>query len=91
VRRPGCQLEGHAFEDHNIVLADGTLLLLTQDRVEINAVERHEGAGGVGERVCELGVVVREGLLDKIGVGGGVRRVGSLLPCTLSTIPAAKQ
>jgi hypothetical protein len=40
------QLEGHAFEDHNIVLADGTLLLLTQDRVEIDAVERHEGGAG---------------------------------------------
>lgn len=64
------QLEGHAVEDHDIVLADGTLLLLTQDRVEIDAVERHEGAGGVGGRVGELGVVVRDELLDEIGVGG---------------------
>jgi hypothetical protein len=42
------QLEGHALEDHDIVLADGALLLLTQDRVEIDAVQRHEGGGRVG-------------------------------------------
>ena len=53
------QLEGHALEDHDIVLADGALLLLTQDRVEIDAVEGHEGAGGIGGGVRELGVVVR--------------------------------
>lgn len=41
-------LEAHALDDHDIVLADGTLLLLTQDRVEIDAVERHEGGGRVG-------------------------------------------
>src|SRR5262249_60303323 len=56
------QLEGHAVEDHDIVLADGTLLLLTQDRVEIDAVERHEGAGGVGGRGGGVG-----------GGGGGER------------------
>src|SRR6266545_8308413 len=48
------QLEGHALEDHDIVLADGALLVLTQDRVEIDAVEGHEGTGGVGGGVREL-------------------------------------
>ena len=67
------ELEGHALEDHDIVLADGALLVLTQDRVEINAVEGHEGAGGVGGGVRELGVVVRDEPLGEIGIGGGAR------------------
>ncbi len=41
-------------EGDHVVLADGPLLVLAEDRVEIDAVERHEGAGRVRRRVREL-------------------------------------
>ncbi len=65
------QLESHALEGDDIVRADGALRLLTQDRVEIEAVEGHDGAGGVGGGVRELGAEALEGAADLRGMGAG--------------------
>lgn len=59
---PPARLLGHlqrqVGQGDDVVLADGPLLELAEDRVEIGAVERHEGAGRVGGRVRELVVVI---------------------------------
>ena len=44
--------------DHDIVAPDGPLLQVTEDRVEVDVVQGHEGRRGIGRRVGELRVVV---------------------------------
>src|SRR5213083_1923033 len=50
-------LEREGVESDDVVLADRALFLLAQDRVEVDAVQRHEGDGGVGGRPRKLCVV----------------------------------
>src|SRR5437667_11052298 len=52
------QLQGDLLEDDDVVLADGALFFLAADAVAVDAVERHERAGGLGRWPGELAVVV---------------------------------
>src|SRR5438067_3743650 len=64
------QLQAHGVEAHGVVGGDGSLILLTQDLIEIDVAERHEGRRRIGRRVAEAGVVVGNEALAKIRVGG---------------------
>src|SRR5438477_2229765 len=64
------QLQAHGVEAHGVVGGDGSLILLTQDLIEIDVAERHEGRRRIGRRVAEAGVVVGNEALAKISVGG---------------------
>jgi hypothetical protein len=52
------QLQGDVIEDHDIVPSDGALLEVTDDRVELDPVQGHEGRRGIRRRVRELRVVL---------------------------------
>src|SRR5438093_7733597 len=71
VGRPGCFASCKRTVSKLTVLSgDGSLILLTQDLIEIDVAERHEGRRRIGRRVAEAGVVVGNEALAKISVGG---------------------
>jgi hypothetical protein len=67
-------LQGEAVEDHDVVLADGALLFVTEDVLEVCGAEGDEGAGGVAGGVGELRVVVSDEPIAHVGVGRRDRR-----------------
>jgi hypothetical protein len=69
-RRLG-ELQGDALEADDIVAADDTLGLGGEELIEVHRVaQRDEGAGRIGRRAGELGVVVGKELLAQVGIGG---------------------
>lgn len=64
-------LQQHAGEAHGIVPGDHAFLFVTQDLGEIVPADRDEGTGGIGGRVSEGGVVVRDEVLAQIAVSRG--------------------
>ena len=65
------QLERDLLEGDHIVLADRARFLLAQDAVEVYVMQGDERGGGIGWRVRELLVVVREEPLRQVGIGAG--------------------
>ena len=65
------ELQGHGLEADDIVAADDALGLVGEELIEVHRVtQRDEGAGRIGRRAGELGVVVGEELLAQVGIGG---------------------
>src|SRR5439155_13437663 len=67
------ELQGHLLEHDDVVLAHRALLLMAEDALQVDALQRDEGAGGVRRRPRELLVVGGDEVLGEVGVGGGDR------------------
>ena len=63
------QLQSDLSKRHHIVLADRAHLLLAQDAVELDAMQRDERRRGVDRGVRELLVVVGDESFRQIGIG----------------------
>ena len=68
------QLKGAALERHGVVTRDEALLLVTQDLLEVDTPERHEGARRIRGGAAEGRVVVRNKAIPQVGIGGRERR-----------------
>ena len=68
------QLHDDAIPGHGVIARDHALVLMTEDLLEVNGAEGHEGRGGIGGGPVELGVEVGQEALTQIPIGGGHRR-----------------
>lgn len=64
------ELQGYGLERDDVVGPDGSLLLVAEEGVEIDALVGDEGGLGVGRQVRELRIVGRDELLAQVRVGG---------------------
>lgn len=67
------QLQDDTIQGHGVVARDHALVLMTEDLLEVDGAERHEGGGRIGGGPVKLGVEVGQEALAQIPVGGGHR------------------
>jgi hypothetical protein len=75
-------LQRQAIEDDDVVTADDTLLLVTEDLLEIDGAERGEGRGGVGGGAAEGGIEVGQEVVAQIALAADT----VLIPATRNSL-----